>query len=181
MMTGTPLQHGYTFYYMRRSKGGKAAIDGDALQRLKETTRDSFTDAVKPIGTATTIEEFLGHLQLPRAAERFAGHDGLSLLQGVKPTWEDPYNERGGRWTMRLPKRGLLGSRYWEEILLSILGGGMDVPDGEICGSGHLHVLSVWNKSAGNTRMVSNIKNALRKLLKLPRDAPMRYHNHPRQ
>ena len=45
---------------MRRSKGGKAAIDGDATQRLKETTRDSFTDAVKPIGTATTIEEFWG-------------------------------------------------------------------------------------------------------------------------
>ena len=87
---------------------------------------------------------------------------------------------------MRLPKRGLLGSRYWEEVLLSLLGGNLDVPDGEICGAvisvrGHEDVLSVWNKSAGNTRMVSNIKNALRKLLKLPRDAPMRYHNHPRQ
>jgi hypothetical protein len=53
---GTPLQTGYTFYYMRRSKKGNAALDGDAKTSL--TDKASFTDAVKPIGTCRTVEEF---------------------------------------------------------------------------------------------------------------------------
>ena len=53
---GTPLQSGFTFYYMRRSKKGNTAIDGDAKTSL--TDKASFTDAVKPIGTCRTVEEF---------------------------------------------------------------------------------------------------------------------------
>jgi hypothetical protein len=53
---GTPLQTGFTFYYMRRSKKGNTAIDGDVKTSL--TDKASFTDAVKPIGTCRTVEEF---------------------------------------------------------------------------------------------------------------------------
>ena len=53
-MQGTPLQTGYSFYYMRRSKKGNTALDGDAKASL--TDKASFTDAVKLIGTAHTIE-----------------------------------------------------------------------------------------------------------------------------
>ena len=91
----------------------------------------------------------------------------------------------GGRWTIRLPKKGLLGSRYWEEVLLALLGGFPDVPEGEICGAvisvrGHEDVLSVWNKTANNQRVVGRIKDVLRKLLRLPNHAPIRYHNDPK-
>ena len=79
----------------------------------------------------------------------------------------------------------MLGSRYWEEVLLALLGGFPDVPDGEICGAvisvrGHEDVLSVWNKTANNQRVVGRIKDVLRKLLRLPNHAPIRYHNHPK-
>ena len=60
------------------------------------------------------------------------------------------------------------------------------MPDGEICGAvisvrGHEDVLSIWNKTSTNQRIVSRIKEVLKKLLRLPANASlMRYHNHPR-
>jgi translation initiation factor 4E len=122
---------------------------------------------------------------LIRPHELPATTDYHFFRDGVNPTWEDPYNSNGGRWTIRLPKKGMMGSRYWEEVLLSLLGGFPDVPDGEICGAvisvrGHEDVLSVWHKNSGNQRVVSRIKDGLKKLLRLPPNAPMRYHNHPR-
>ena len=186
-MQGTPLQTGYSFHYMRRSKKGgpTAQLDG-ADSKASLTDRASFTDAVKIIGTAKTIEEFWAiYNHLVRPSDLPATTDYHFFREGVKPTWEDSYNSNGGRWTIRLPKRGMLGSRYWEELLLSILGGFPDVPDGEICGAvisvrGHEDVLSVWNKTANNQRVVGRIKDVLRKLLRLPNHAPIRYHNHPK-
>mmetsp|Transcript_22679 Transcript_22679/g.34569 ORF Transcript_22679/g.34569 Transcript_22679/m.34569 type:complete len:187 (-) Transcript_22679:276-836(-) len=184
-MTGTPLQTGYSFYYMRRSKKGNTALDGDAKASL--TDRASFTDAVKLIGTARTIEEFWSiYNYLVRPSDLPATTDYHFFREGVKPTWEDDYNSLGGRWTIRLPKMGLMGSRYWEEVMLSLLGGGIsDIPDGEICGAvisvrGHEDVLSVWNKTSNNQRIVNRLRDGLKKLLRLPSHAPMRYHNHPR-
>lgn len=39
---------------------------------------------------------------------------------GVKPTWEDPANARGGAWIVRLRKG--LAARFWEELLLAMVG-----------------------------------------------------------
>ena len=68
---------------------------------------------------------------------------------GIKPTWEDPQNERGGKWMVRL-KKGLASryapqhvclyvsspanGRYWEEVVLAIIGEQFDVGQ-EICGA----------------------------------------------
>ena len=40
--------------------------------------------------------------------------------QGIKPTWEDPSNARGGAWIVRLRKG--LAARFWEELLLAMVG-----------------------------------------------------------
>ena len=94
-MQGTPLQTGYSFYYMRRSKKGNTAVlseaEPDAQASLKD--RASFTDAVKLIGTARTIEEFWGiYNHLVRPSDLPATTDYHFFREGVKPTWEDPYN-----------------------------------------------------------------------------------------
>lgn len=173
-MTGIPLQAGYSFYYMRRSKRGKGEDD-------------DWTDAVKPIGTARTIEEFWAiydYIVRPDALPSTT--DYHFFREGVKPTWEDPVNAAGGKWTVRLPKKGLLGARYWEEVILALIGGQfVGIPDGEITGAviscrDREDVLSVWTKSGGNARMVNKVKEATRRLLRLPNHVTLHYHNHPR-
>lgn len=79
---------------------------------------------------------------------------------GIHPTWEDEQNKLGGKWTIRL-KKGI-GSRYWEDILLAIIGEQFDVGP-EICGAvlsvrTSEDILSVWNKTADNLEAINKIR-----------------------
>ena len=80
--------------------------------------------------------------------------------EGVKPTWEDPVNQNGGKWMVRV-KKGL-SSWYWEELLLAIIGEQFDVGH-EICGAvvsirAENDIISVWNKSADNPEATNKIR-----------------------
>jgi translation initiation factor 4E len=79
---------------------------------------------------------------------------------GIKPTWEDPQNEKGGKWMVRLRKG--LAARYWEDIVLAIIGEQFDVGH-EICGAvvsvrAGEDILSVWNKNSDNLEAKNKIR-----------------------
>ncbi len=79
---------------------------------------------------------------------------------GIFPIWEDPQNKAGGKWTIRL-KKGI-ASRYWEDILLAMIGEQFDVGS-EICGAVlsvrmNEDLISVWNKTADNQEAVNKIR-----------------------
>lgn len=66
--------------------------------------------------------------------------------------WEDEENKRGGKWIVRL-KKGV-ADRYWEDLLLVIVGDQFAEAGEEVCGavlsvrSGE-DVLSVWTRIDG--------------------------------
>jgi translation initiation factor 4E len=79
---------------------------------------------------------------------------------GITPTWEDPQNKQGGKWTIRL-KKGI-ASRYWEDVILAIIGEQFDVGP-EICGAvlsvrNNEDIISIWNKTADNLEAVNKIR-----------------------
>ena len=82
----------------------------------------------------------------------------IFFVMGVKPTWEDPGNARGGKWIVRLPKG--LASRYWEEICLALIGRQfIGVPVDEICGAVlsvrySEDILGVWNCNANDHDLI---------------------------
>lgn len=99
---------------------------------------------------------------------------------GIHPTWEDPQNQAGGKWMIRL-KKGI-ASRYWEEIILAVIGEQFDVGP-EICGAvmsvrNGEDIISVWNKTADNTEAVNKIRDQLRRILKLPSIIQIEYKRH---
>lgn len=59
----------------------------------------------------------------------------LNVGQGIKPMWEDPANERGGKWVfnVRNTEKQLLG-HYWENLVLGLIGETVDASD-EITGA----------------------------------------------
>lgn len=79
---------------------------------------------------------------------------------GISPFWEDANNINGGKWTLKL-KKGI-SSRYWEEIVLAIIGEQFDV-GAEICGAvlsirSNEDILSVWNRTADNYEAINKIR-----------------------
>jgi hypothetical protein len=148
---GTPLQTGYSLSYMRRGKAAapvavKPGEEGEAATATAAATAAAnqgvvhpYENSIKVITTVTTVEDFWETYDfLKRPNDLPTTTDYHFFREGIKPTWEDPSNAKGGKWIVRLPKG--LASRFWEEIILALIGAQFTgVPDGEICGA----VLSV--------------------------------------
>lgn len=96
--------------------------------------------------------------------------------------WEDPANCNGGKFVVRAKKRRV-ADRYWEEMLLAIIGEQFEHSD-DLCGvvissraTGD-DVLSVWNRTATNESIVNSIREKIRQVLGLPANWVIEYKAH---
>ena len=179
-----PLQVPFTFSFMRRGKAAKPD-EGDPVEEEKAQQEPvhSYETSIKTICTIKTVEDFWATYNfMKRPNELPTTTDYHFFRDGIKPTWEDPSNSRGGKWIIRLPKG--LSSRYWEEIVLAMIGGQFPgVPDGEICGAVvsirySEDILGIWNRTSNDRDLTERIRDAIKKILQLPPFAPMEYKPH---
>ncbi|KAG2236391.1 hypothetical protein INT48_008373 [Thamnidium elegans] len=160
------LRYGWVFWFMHRSPGEKIT---------------NYEAAMKKIATFNTVEEFwavYSHLRRPSDLPNIS--DYHLFKQGVRPVWEDQVNINGGKWIVRV-KKGL-ASRYWESLVLAIIGDQFDVND-EICGAvlsirGSEDIISVWNKTSSNAKINLKIRDTIKKHLSLPSETTMEYKTH---
>lgn len=105
------------------------------------------------LGAVSTVENFwalYSHLKRPSLLPSVS--DYHIFKKGIRPVWEDEANKRGGKWIVRL-KKGV-ADRYWEDLLLAIVGDQFAEAGEEVCGavlsvrSGE-DVLSVWTRIDG--------------------------------
>ncbi|KAM9444715.1 eukaryotic translation initiation factor 4E family member 2 related sequence 1 isoform 1-T1 [Clarias gariepinus] len=171
-----PLQYNYTFWYSRRTPSRPA-------------NTQSYEQNIRQIGTVASVEQFwkfYSHLVRPGD---LTGHSDFHLFkEGIKPMWEDEANKNGGKWIIRLRKG--LASRFWENIILAMLGEQFMVGE-EVCGvvvsirfqvrDTHRcgeDILSIWNKTASDQVTTSRIRDTLRRVLNLPPNTIMEYKTH---
>ncbi|XP_028821291.1 eukaryotic translation initiation factor 4E type 2-like [Denticeps clupeoides] len=163
-----PLQYNYTFWYSRRTPSRPA-------------NTQSYEQNIRQIGTVASVEQFwkfYSHLVRPGD---LTGHSDFHLFkEGIKPMWEDEANKNGGKWIIRLRKG--LASRFWENIILAMLGEQFMVGE-EICGvvvsiRFQEDILSIWNKTASDQVTTSRIRDTLRRVLNLPPNTIMEYKTH---
>jgi len=193
-----PLQNGYTFSYMRRGRSNKGASNNNDQSSGDPTadkeTRDVsnnptpyvYESSVKPIATVNNVDEFwtvYNFLTRPNdVPNNMTPLDYHFFLEGIKPTWEDEGNAKGGKWIVRLRKG--LASRYWEEIILALIGDQLPgVADGEVCGAVismrySEDIVSVWNKRADDREATERLREAIKKVLRLPTNVHMEYKPH---
>lgn len=91
--------------------------------------------------------------------------------------WEDEKNKAGGRWTIKVPKSH--SNKYWEDLVLSLIGEQFEVAD-EINGvvislRPNYDTISVWNRSAKDSKKVESIKNDIEKILNLEESIKLEY------
>uniref|UniRef100_A0A668VW49 Eukaryotic translation initiation factor 4E type 2 n=1 Tax=Oreochromis aureus TaxID=47969 RepID=A0A668VW49_OREAU len=163
-----PLQYNYTFWYSRRTPSRPAS----SL---------SYEQNIRQIGTVASVEQFwrfYSHLVRPGD---LSGHSDFHLFkEGIKPMWEDESNRSGGKWIIRLRKG--LASRFWENIILAMLGEQFMVGE-EICGAVvsirfQEDILSIWNRTSNDQTTTSRIRDTLRRVLNLPANTIMEYKTH---
>ncbi|XP_039997369.1 eukaryotic translation initiation factor 4E family member 2 related sequence 1 isoform X4 [Xiphias gladius] len=163
-----PLQYNYTFWYSRRTPSRPASSQ-------------SYEQNIRQIGTVASVEQFwkfYSHLVRPGD---LSGHSDFHLFkEGIKPMWEDESNRSGGKWIIRLRKG--LASRFWENIILAMLGEQFMVGE-EICGAVvsirfQEDILSIWNRTSNDQTTTSRIRDTLRRVLNLPANTIMEYKTH---
>eukprot|EP01083_Nonionella_stella_P255440 876765_1 len=182
----TPLQAPFTFWYMRRGKGvSKSQAGAEAEEKdpaTPSTPSNPYESSIKQIATVRSVEEFWGVYDfLVRPNDLPTTTDYHFFREGVKPTWEDAANARGGKWIVRLRKG--LASRYWEEVILALIGCQFTgIPSNEVCGAVvsirySEDIVSVWNKT-NDREITERLRDGIKRVLQLPTFVHMEYKPH---
>jgi len=143
-----------------------------------------YENSIKIIATIKTVEEFWSCYDfLVRPNNLPTTTDYHFFREGIKPTWEDPNNAKGGKWIVRLRKG--LASRYWEEVILALIGGAhfSSMADGEVCGAVvsirySEDIVSIWNRNASDREVTERLRDAIKRILQLPSHVHMEYKPH---
>eukprot|EP01083_Nonionella_stella_P113672 335162_1 len=152
------------------------------IENTKALGYDEYENALMKFATFSTVEDFWAcYSYIHRPSTLGCNIDYYLFVDGIKPMWEDPGNQGGGHWALRL-KKGV-ASRCWEDLILAMIGGQFE-KCGEICGAAismkkDEDVISVWHKDSSDNRTKNNIREALRDLFEInPNDNVFDYREH---
>jgi len=162
-----PLKHGWTLWYDAQLSGGKRP-------------GGSWGDNIKEVFTFSTIEDFwrlYNNLTIPSQLQQ--GSTYSLFKNGIEPKWEDPANERGGKWTVIVQKTKGYLDKMWLWLMLACIGQVLE-EDGleHICGA-VVNVrrgqdkLCLWTRDADHKEATVKIGVALKKALELPDNFPL--------
>lgn len=165
----TKLNQEYTYWFTFFKKG-------------KEKQLQEFEDNLKEIGSFSAAEEFWGiyqHMKRPDSLPR--GSEFFLFKKGIKPLWEDPANENGGRLYVSL-KKSPVTNKVWEDLQIALLLADNQFPEinGVVLNVRTMEViLSVWTKELSDDKLAS-VRGWIRESLDLPNEQFIEYKRHPK-
>jgi len=135
------------------------------LWELKPGNKSQWNESLQQVAMFDTVEGFWKvHNNAMPPSQLPLGSDYYLFREGIKPSWEDKMNERGGRWQAILPNKQVLSrdkassnfDKCWLELLMSVVGaqyGGFD--NLNICGvAAHMRrnqdKVAVWISDASD-------------------------------
>lgn len=134
-----PLKDGWTFWYRPPISKAHGYIE--------------YENTLHAIATVQTAEEFWDvYSHLKRPSDIPVVSDYHVFKKDIRPFWEDEVNRKGGKWVVRL-KKGV-ADRYWEDLLLSLIGDQFSEAGEEVCGAvlsmrNGEDILSIWTRNDG--------------------------------
>jgi translation initiation factor 4E len=149
----------------------------------------SYENYVNPVCTVDSVDSFVriwSHIHRPSTLP--ASTDLHLFKEGIKPVWEDPNNEQGGRWVLRLQKG--LADRLWEHLGIAIVSGlfednkatatnSDDLMCGVVIGVRYQEdVVSIWTRNSSDVDGNVRVKERFLNILQLPTNTLMEYKPH---
>jgi len=151
------------------------------LQNGKKAT--TWGDNMKEVYSFSNVEDFWRLYNNVALATQLQGGCSFNLFKkGIAPKWEDPKNEKGGRWTVLIPKNKNLDT-LWLYLMLACIGQAIEEDDDQICGcvvnirKGQ-DKMNLWTSDENNEAAVLKIGEKLKKALELAPDEKIGYAAH---
>ena len=113
--------------------------------------------------------------------------DYLLFKEGIKPEWEDPKNNDGGKWVTTLLKdKNMLeeGEYAWNHMVYMIIGADLDkelydIINGIVFSVRDKHQrISLWLSDNSEPSLLKRIGDRMREVSKIPKDLPLEYQVH---
>jgi len=134
-------------------------------------TVSEYEAALQQVCQFQTVQRFWECFNNLPTPDKLATKSSLHMMQnGIKPLWEDPKNEQGGFWCLRVKKEESVD--VWKELVLAaigeqfapILGENDDINGITVSIRQQYDVIQVWNRNADETAQ-SKIFSRIKKLL----------------
>ncbi|KAI8607683.1 translation initiation factor eIF 4e-like domain-containing protein, partial [Chytriomyces sp. MP71] len=90
----------------------------------KRANQHNWHDSLKNLITFESVEDFWGvYNNVIKASALSAGSNFHLFQAGIQPMWEDPQNEKGGKWVAQVTKpRAPELDNLWLNTMLSVIG-----------------------------------------------------------
>ncbi|XP_067015665.2 eukaryotic translation initiation factor 4E-like [Anabrus simplex] len=149
-------------------------------------TKSDWAENQRQIATFNTVEDFWSLFNHIKKSNKLDQGQGYALFKtGIRPMWEDEANTKGGRWLINLEKRKRDKdlNKYWQEVLLLLIGEGFDEHSDDVSGAVvNRRVkggkIGVWTMDAHKCLSVVEIGRKLKERLFIGRDVTMNYQVH---
>eukprot|EP01133_Synstelium_polycarpum_P000229 gene229-279_t len=152
-----PLANTFYFFYMpKRPKNMSDYLNG--LQMIPES-----------INSAERFWSYYSHMIRP--VDEFSSLSDIYLFkEGIRPVWEDPENQNGGKFVVKVRRN--FTSKWWEDLLLAFIGEQLDAGDtinGIVISfrSADNSLIGIWNKDCNDAETKERIAASLRNLFRI--------------
>jgi translation initiation factor 4E len=165
-----PLKYAWTLYYDAELSAGKRP--------------STWGDNIKQVYQFGTVEDFWRlYNNISSPSQLQFGCTYSVFKKGIEPKWEDPSNEKGGKWTAIIGKQKGLLDRMWMWMLLACIGQVLEEDGDAICGAvvnvrRQQDKLCIWMRDSNDKDGVLKVGHALKKALELPESFPLAYQAH---
>jgi translation initiation factor 4E len=140
---------------------------------------------VKDVLSFKNVEDFWrlhNNMRKPSQVPHGCGFD--LFRNGVQPTWEDPANAKGGKWTVVMEKGNDMTDRMWLLFQLAVIGEMLQDDTGNfVCGAvcnlrKAQNKLCLWTRDYKDKERNMKVGVALKEQLKLPPNYKIKYQQH---
>ena len=167
----TKLSNKYVFWFR---------ISEDILKNQfpkQSLDTSEYESQVKKIGEFDTIEDFWSIFQHIKKPDKCKQGIEIQLFKDpIKPMWEDEYNKKGGKLTLKLNKG--YTTIIWEELILGIIGNILpsEISEGingiVFSSKKESNILQIWFRDY-NKNYYAELEQCIRDLIQIPNEVPI--------
>ncbi|KAJ2383440.1 eukaryotic translation initiation factor 4E [Coemansia sp. RSA 2603] len=139
--------------------------------QAKKANASNWTANLRKVVTMKTVEEFWGVYNTVSIAVDLPNGSNYHLFrEGIQPMWEDPVNEKGGKWMYQFQRSiGEKVNEHWLHTLLACIGETFESSP-EVCGAVFSNRkscfrIAIWTRNADNKEVCEKIGRHFKDIL----------------